>query len=545
MKESYRQKPLLTLAAGVAAMALLLAGCGGGSSSTTPTSPVEPTPPPQPSVDVAALWKTAHDSEENAKAASKAGSDAVVSATENSTKLTSASVAGDSGMAMMNAAAILKAQADAIQAVIDAEAAHTAASAALATAKEDAPDNASLIAALEGAVKVAMEEIEKAKMSRDGDDLQTAVDMVTGGEDADPQGTPRSIATTVGKSIATALLPTDDGNGARASGQHSISPPATDIEDAHKVELHNRVGMTWAQIVGETNIMNERLGTGNTSVMIASVAGMTASTVDIASTTRLTSSGGTNADGKYDDVSVSGGTGTYTADIAYMGIPGSLYCLGGTDGCEVDEDEKLVGSWYFSPQNPMEYYINNPDEDAAEATPYVAETLYATYGHWLVYADDGTVTFNTYATSTAGTNFDVTTVNTGDDATTLTDESATYSGSAAGMSVTKSGENVNSGRFTANVTLTAKFGTPMLSGTINGFSGPAVNENWSVSLQETAFTAGALTNGATVATGRDGVWSATAYGSATTARPAGIFGGFNAHFTDGHAAGAYATRKDD
>ena len=26
-------------------------------------------------------------------------------------------------------------------------------------------------------------------------------------------------------------------------------------------------------------------------------------------------------------------------------------------------------------------------------------------------------------------------------------------------------------------------------------------------------------------------------------RPTGIFGGFNAHFTDGHAAGAYATRK--
>ena len=27
-----------------------------------------------------------------------------------------------------------------------------------------------------------------------------------------------------------------------------------------------------------------------------------------------------------------------------------------------------------------------------------------------------------------------------------------------------------------------------------------------------------------------------------TQRPTGIFGAFNAHFSDGHAAGAYATR---
>ena len=48
--------------------------------------------------------------------------------------------------------------------------------------------------------------------------------------------------------------------------------------------------------------------------------------------------------------------------------------------------------------------------------------------------------------------------------------------------------------------------------------------------------------GMTTASGDDGLWSATGYG-AMGARPTGIFGGFNAHFTDGHAAGAYATRK--
>ena len=36
--------------------------------------------------------------------------------------------------------------------------------------------------------------------------------------------------------------------------------------------------------------------------------------------------------------------------------------------------------------------------------------------------------------------------------------------------------------------------------------------------------------------------ASSAYGAADV-RPAGIFGGFEAHFTDGHASGVYATRK--
>ena len=47
----------------------------------------------------------------------------------------------------------------------------------------------------------------------------------------------------------------------------------------------------------------------------------------------------------------------------------------------------------------------------------------------------------------------------------------------------------------------------------------------------------------TEGTGGDGVWNSAAYG-ADAKRPAGIFGDFNAHWTDGHAAGAFATKKD-
>ena len=110
--------------------------------------------------------------------------------------------------------------------------------------------------------------------------------------------------------------------------------------------------------------------------------------------------------------------------------------------------------------------------------------------------------------------------------------------------------NIRSGRFMADVTLTAKFSdtTPMLGGTIDKFraaegSSPGVvDSSWTVTLTETASDGGTVATGVADASGQDGAWEATSYGEAGM-RPAGIYGGFNAHFTDGHAAGAWATRK--
>ena len=99
--------------------------------------------------------------------------------------------------------------------------------------------------------------------------------------------------------------------------------------------------------------------------------------------------------------------------------------------------------------------------------------------------------------------------------------------------------------------LKAKFSTdPMLrssAATVDNFQGNAVDPTLDRHdlIGRLSFT----TTGA-VAAGRhnDGLWSGTAHGrrtryGAADERPTGIFGGFNAHFTDGHAAGAYATRK--
>ena len=234
------------------------------------------------------------------------------------------------------------------------------------------------------------------------------------------------------------------------------------------------------------------------------------------------------------------------ANINYKGVPGTVFCNGGD--CAVEEvmdDEgeaitdmrKLVGSWYFTPTSPMEYYVADADNEGS----YTAETLFASYGHWLVPNDaDNEWTVNTFAMSGGGTDVNLAE---GTETDMLTD-SAEYSGEAAGMSVYKSDDNIDSGRFTADVTLAAKFGdAPTVSGTIDNFQGSAVG-SWSVALESATLAASGDNNGIAVTDGRNGTWSATAYGDDDTARPAGIFGGFVAHFSDGHAAGAYATQED-
>ena len=107
--------------------------------------------------------------------------------------------------------------------------------------------------------------------------------------------------------------------------------------------------------------------------------------------------------------------------------------------------------------------------------------------------------------------------------------------------------SIYSDGFTADVNLNATFhaSAPLLGGTVDNFQGNAVDPDWEVTFVETAASGGTVTAGrTTTASGDAGAWTATSYGEEANARPTGIFGGFSAHFSDGHAAGAYATRKD-
>ena len=235
--------------------------------------------------------------------------------------------------------------------------------------------------------------------------------------------------------------------------------------------------------------------------------------------------------------------GATHATANYMGIAGTVRCLG--SDCEVEND-KLVGSWYFHQTDAAStLYVRNPDRVAARTMAYVTETLYASYGHWLsANTTDATLwDVNTFAAIAGGGTSEFNAAASDD-----LDETASYTGEAAGMSVRTYGsgddKTTDSGRFTATVTLNATFGaSPNARGSISDFKGEAVNTGWSATLETAPLDA--TSAGTVVTNGRDGEWNAQAWGDDAAARPVGIFGGFSAHFSDGDAAGAYATRMDD
>ena len=157
---------------------------------------------------VAELFATAQDARDDATSAGTSASDAVKAAGEANDELGTMNAAGESMTEFTNAQAIMDAQADAVQAVMDAQAALDSATEAKTAAEGLDGDNehkSALIAALDAAIMVAEEQLEAATESRDSDDLKAAVDAVTGGDDADPQGTPGSRAKAVAMAVGEAL----------------------------------------------------------------------------------------------------------------------------------------------------------------------------------------------------------------------------------------------------------------------------------------------------------------------------------------------------
>ena len=137
----------------------------------------------------------------------------------------------------------------------------------------------------------------------------------------------------------------------------------------------------------------------------------------------------------------------------------------------------------------------------------------------------------------------------------FTGTSASYKGDAVGMSVVQTfdskGKELSraSDHFDADVSLTMRFGSsPTLEGTVSNFRGDAVDPSWSVDLGTSVLADGVLgagegSNGITDGGGTTtGSWTATAWGGAQ-ARPTGVYGAFDADFTNGAAVGVYSTRK--
>ena len=529
----------LTTICCAAVFALGLAACGGGGGSSTVTTMPEPAGPTAESIKADAA-----DAVTAAMAASRAAEQARKDAAKFAGMLTAEEVNGESTTAISNAEMVLDAEMAADAAVMAADGAlqdATAAKAAAEALPADDAGRAGAIAAAERAIEQATEQKEAAMAIVDepasmAGSLKASAATVKGanrlaeGYPMMPAAIGKRIAGEVRTAIGTAV-PGTNGALEATTPRVGINNDSADIG-----------AMTWAMVVGEDNIMMERIGNGNEALPVTSIEGMDASAVNPGEDD-LSSAGGTN--GKYDDA-----TSTDATDINYKGIPGTVWCLGGEDGCSVSAAGELVGGWYFTPTSTTKLYIADPDM----AGMYMEATMYATYGYWLTYDEnDAAIGITLHSATTAPTTtLDLGQAGTGDDAKDVT---ATYSGSAVGISV----RGDASGQFTADVNLTAKFAViPTLRGSISNFQGNAVG-NWTAILNETVLdiTNADFANGTTAGGGTPGVWTAQGYGPTPVdhdgdtetpdqnQRPTGFFGRFSATFGGGDAAvGAYTTRAD-
>ena len=532
--------PRMMAAVSMVLLALAVSGCGGGSGKKSPVSKIAAVTALE--IGTGTLTTLAGDAGTEGSALNMARKYSMMFSTLASD--------GNSMAAMMNAQKVLDARTMLETARMDTETKRTAAMEARTRLADDDPVGM----LLDGAIMRAEAQIEMAMMVLEGtggSSLKSHVETVTGTNMAMPM-TAADKGREVAMAVAGALGPTAAGNGAGLRVNHGAAlPPASGVNAvamANRYARDDAMGMTFAMIVGEGNLMDKRVaatGGGTRTVEATSVDGT--KTLDLFSTVpgSIATADGTEID----------------ANVAYRGIPGLLFCAG--DDCMVEgagAAQELTGSWYVAADNPMHHYVKPADDPATtsvdESRMYRRDTMHAIWGHWLTVAGNGEATVNTFARagSPNGAPAHPGSWAAADPAdANLSGTTATYSGEAAGRSVQKTldtdgaATDIQSGRFTADVMLTATFGaTPMLGGTVSNFTSEdnpgSVDPSWTVTLTETASAGGAVANGVAAASDQDGTWSATSYGEAGM-RPAGIYGGFNAHFTDGHVAGAWATRR--
>ena len=251
---------------------------------------------------------------------------------------------------------------------------------------------------------------------------------------------------------------------------------------------------------------------------------------------------------------------------SFHGVMGEYEC---TDSCTAGrnsdgEFDTLTGNWQFTPTDGTSMVMGVDTDET-----------YTYFGYWLrqTNPEDGpeTVGVSTFTggSGAARTVGEMGAVNCQGASGTC---SATYSGKAAGKYAVKTLTTrgaiatLHTGQFVADVDLTANFGgdtiaalnAHKISGTISNFNDAADSmnriEHWSVMLgtadtdDATANTGDTTGMHGDVASGdRKGMWTHQFYNSPTEATmpPLDVTGTFDAHWTDGHAIGAYGAVKDD
>ena len=496
----------LVFTCSVLATMLALSGCGGGGGGGL-------------LADLPSILVDATKAGETAKGAAAAANKAVDIAEMSVRDMTVVTVQGDSTKAQLNAQAVLdaettvKAQLRIAQGALkDAQDAQNA-----AQKLKDASNFQTLLSNIDSQVTKAAEYVDEiAGLLKDDADLAGFVATV---KERDGNRTPEEIGQVVAMAIAEVI-----GTGSVPDNDFTTPALATRSQNAAPLALTGTSGMTWAEIHGKRDDDN----------LAVSIAGMTA--VEISA-----DFGSPPAEGYTSGSRVNG---------AYRGIPGFAQCQGTcTIGTVGNVAGKLVGNWIFLPTSPNQGYVRNDDGS------YALPEDYAEYGHWLDRdsANGNALRLNLYIGGTSSGSEPGDLSARAVDADNHDGDVARYEGQATGMSLIRetdsAGDTVpgslKSGAFTADVQLTARFGTdPTVSGHVTKFSGGAhVSEAWRVDLETMDLNEGMAGTGIADGGGDPGTWSSDPYAPDGNVRPTGINGTFHAHFSDGHAMGVYATRN--
>ena len=249
---------------------------------------------------------------------------------------------------------------------------------------------------------------------------------------------------------------------------------------------------------------------------------------------------------------------------SFHGAAGTFTCAGTTCTAEMTNAGALTlagdgAAWSFVPDDATTVSVADAQEDAD----------YVDFGYWSEWdADGGSGGAQAYTVEAFFRGADPHT------AVAAVEGTASYRGKAAGLYARQVYEgnmllDDRTGRFTADVALTANFGGSAVAaddrnsigGTVSDFmdGGRPIDSGWSVTLNRIGggtggsgtfdASAGTFTEGTTAGGGAAGTWSGAFYGDDTvdsngvTPQPGSVAGEFTAGFHNGSAVGAFGARK--
>ena len=576
MKESYRQKPLLTLAAGVAAVALLLAGCGGGSTVSKDPKPVAVD---LTSVNAAAgLVPMAGTLPLKAGASGDLGDITFTCAAGGDDCSVTVTVTDGKAAAMATGGMVTAAPSQAYTKRIN-----DARNAAIVAATKQAKSKSAAIMAEDnpgtgegtGLGGAARTEAVDTDDDSSNDEYTLAISRDSAGTtitvtdpDMDADDDPKFMAD--GGMLVRTMKADDDGNvmAEKIMVMTNIeAPKAVPFADFESNYAGDKSQALNARDLDGT-VDADGNGTSTDDYTAHTVVADTAALRKLIMADDFTAKTAAVLTFTTDDRNTADTDEAYEGAGTYNGTKGTYRCNGTSGVCTVtigDTDTTTTGV-QLGITETSGTWVFTPDKDATTDQP---DYDYLHWGFWLKQTTDkdGAVTYDEIETF-AGSSVAASTGTQLDDV----DGSASYKGDAIGVYVMNSYksdgsiDSATSGHFTADVSLDVNFkGTSIadddhgkVTGTINNFmlSGNEAN-SWSVALAGTRAdnannigTTGTAKGGVE---GKDGSFTATFYGltpltpatddGTDKVAPDSVAGEFNADFNNGMVAGGFGATK--